>query len=315
MSARGAAGANLAIDAGQTAIKVRLDFDDGRTLDRVYPGVRTHEPLLPQLAEVAREVAEDGNAPVGVVSAGVSGLTAAEADARQLRELVATLAPARVLLAHDSITSYLGSLGDQRGAVVAAGTGVVTLAVGRHRVARVDGWGNIMGDAGSAYWIGREALDAAMRAHDGRGEPTALLDLLRAHWPVAENAYVELQSDPDRVAIVAALARSVSELAESDVVAERICVAAARELAHSVSTALWRVADADHSSAVGVSLIGGVFRSELIRTRFSDALHSSWPGARVQSPHGDGLDGAASLPRLAHDHPLSGYISVATAVT
>ncbi|GAE70420.1 hypothetical protein JCM18909_3738 [Cutibacterium acnes JCM 18909] len=61
----------------------------------------------------------------------------------------------RVLLAHDSITSYLGALGDQLGVVTASGTGVITLAVGRHNVARVDGWGYIIGDAGSAFWLGR----------------------------------------------------------------------------------------------------------------------------------------------------------------
>src|SRR5581483_2138299 len=35
-------------------------------------------------------------------------------------------------------------------------------------VACVDGWGHLLGDAGSGFWIGRRGLDAALRAHDGR---------------------------------------------------------------------------------------------------------------------------------------------------
>ncbi|MCA1845918.1 MAG: hypothetical protein LC792_22560, partial [Actinobacteria bacterium] len=35
-------------------------------------------------------------------------------------------------------------------------------------VACVDGWGHLLGDAGSGFWVGRKGLDAALRAHDGR---------------------------------------------------------------------------------------------------------------------------------------------------
>jgi N-acetylglucosamine kinase-like BadF-type ATPase len=35
-----------------------------------------------------------------------------------------------------------------------------------------------MGDAGSGYWLGRAALDAVMRAHDGRGPATALTEVV-----------------------------------------------------------------------------------------------------------------------------------------
>ena len=44
----------LAIDAGQTGMKVRVTAASRTTDDLVFEGIRTHEPLLPQLAEVAR---------------------------------------------------------------------------------------------------------------------------------------------------------------------------------------------------------------------------------------------------------------------
>jgi N-acetylglucosamine kinase-like BadF-type ATPase len=304
--------AALSIDAGQTGMKVRIERAGRAPIERVLPGVRTNEPLLPQLATVARAVAEETGDTFGVVSTGVSGLTSREADAGALLALLTDLGARRVLLAHDSITSFLGTLGDVRGAVVAAGTGVVTLGVGRTRVVRIDGWGNIMGDAGSGYWIGREGLDAAMRAYDGRGSQTLLLDLLRERWPDPETAYVQLQSDPARVSVVASFAEQVARMANEDATAARICLNAARELSHSARVAIARVADSGLAEAPVVSAIGGVFRSRLIRERFDELVLEVVPDARIVQPQGTGLDGVAALRALVDDHPLRALISVAS---
>ena len=59
-----------------------------------------------------------------------------------------------------------------------------------------------MGDAGSGYWIGRAALEAVMRAYDGRGPQTALTPVVLADFPALEDAYIELQADDERVGLV-----------------------------------------------------------------------------------------------------------------
>ena len=108
--------------------------------------------------------------PVRTVSAGVSGLTGGDDHPGGAAIGHDGLGVRRVFLAHDSVTSYLGALGDQRGAVIAVGTGVVTLAVGKP-----SRW---LGSTAGATWSAmlaagtgsaRAALDAVMRAHDGRG--------------------------------------------------------------------------------------------------------------------------------------------------
>ncbi|WP_169580866.1 MULTISPECIES: BadF/BadG/BcrA/BcrD ATPase family protein [Microbacterium] len=299
----------IAIDAGQTGIKVRVsDRTGART--RVFPGIRTHEPLLRQLAAVASETLGDTDASTVVVSAGVSGLTEREADAGALLGLVDDRRVVEVRLAHDSTTSYLGALGTVHGAVVASGTGVVTLAVGASRVARVDGWGHIMGDAGSGYWIGREALDAVMRAYDGRGPHSALRAAVEARWPDLSLAYIDLQSSEDRVSTVASFAEAVARAASAgDPVACAISVRAGAELAISVQAALRRVGE--NGETFEVCAIGGVLRSPAVADAFATRLAATGLSTRLIAPRGDGLDGAAALADLPGEHPLSDHVSIA----
>jgi N-acetylglucosamine kinase-like BadF-type ATPase len=304
----------LAIDAGQTGMKVRVRRG-ARTDDILFDGIRTHEPLLPQLVHVVRAaMAQTGLTPE-IITAGISGLTDRDADAAALLALLDDNGIRDAVLAHDSTTSFLGALGDARGAVVASGTGVVTLAVGRDAIARVDGWGHIMGDAGSGYWIGREALDGVMRAFDGRGPHTSLTGVVRERWPDLAQAYIGLQALPDRVSVVASYAAHVARLAEEgDAVARQITRAAAHELALSVTTALDRVAHSDHDR-FAVCAMGGVFRSRLLSAAFTEEMNAGvWGGAvDVVPPRGEGIDGAMALAGLSAAHPLSSAVHRATA--
>jgi N-acetylglucosamine kinase-like BadF-type ATPase len=200
-----------------------------------------------------------------------------------------------VRLAHDSVTSFLGALGDRPGCVVAAGTGVVTLAAGTTQAARVDGWGWILGDAGSGFWIGRRAIDMALRAFDGRGPRTALLDLVRADFGDPALAYLTLQADPHRVARTAAYARKVDDLAATDAVAAQVLRDAAYELVTSVVTGLSRV---DGGPDDPVCVLGNVFRSATLTSAFTDGLARRAPSHPIVAAQGTGLDGADLLDQL-----------------
>jgi len=303
-------GGSLAIDAGQSGIKVR-HADAAGASEWAGPGIRTDLPLLPQLARVMEDAVDAGRS-FAEVGLGVSGLTSDEADAGYLLAVTAQHGVRAVHLAHDSITAYLGALGDDRGAVVASGTGVVTLAVGRTELARVDGWGYLLGDAGSGYWLGRAALDAVMRAYDGRGDATALSAIALAEFPDLEHAYIELQADPGRVGRIAAYARHVADSAAADdAVALAIVSEAGRELAASVIAGLRRVGEAD-APAPRVRAVGGVFGGTALTAAFTSAVLERLPSAEIRIGEAHPLDGAAALAAVAPTSALAGHIATAT---
>ena len=226
----------------------------------------------------------------------------------ELWDATSTFGVKEVHLAHDSVTSYLGALGDDRGVVVAAGTGVVSLAVGARSVARIDGWGNLIGDAGSGYWIGRAALDAAMRAYDGRGAATAIMQVMQHEFPDLETAYMELQADPGRVRRIAAYSRFITELSPTDSVARLIVEEAAAELVLAAATGLSRVGEDEEESPV-VCGIGGVLNAPEIRSRFDRGLRDRWPLVDIRLAVGNGLTGATLLPLLSPDGALRSHVS------
>jgi hypothetical protein len=93
----------------------------------------------------------------------------------------------RVLVVNEALIALVAGARDAPGVVIIAGTG--SIVYGRNaggEAARAGGWGHIIGDEGSGYWIGREALAAVMRAADGRGPQTQLTRNILTHFDVAD---------------------------------------------------------------------------------------------------------------------------------
>jgi glucosamine kinase len=302
--------ATLAVDAGQSSIRARLHQVAGTAFQMDFPPLLTDKPLMPQLESVIREVLLQRPAENIRVAAALSGLTPFNADADSVLLASRDLGVTAVYLVHDSISGYLGCLGDRRGSAVAAGTGVVTLATGTSSYSRVDGWGNIMGDAGSGYWIGREGLEAAMRAHDRRGMHTAILDLLQEDFANLETAYIDIQSHPERIAFVASYARKIIELSEHDRVSAHIIDRATDELALSVGASL-RNTWWDPGSCPSISWVGSILSNPLMSGPLRRKLEQAWPNAEILSPRSGPLDGVARIPGLPPDHPLHPLLHVA----
>lgn len=296
----------LAVDAGQGAHLLRLVTPDG-VINGSRPGILATEPLPPQWLEaVASFLAEHPTANPTAIAIGASGLT--KITPKQL-ELLHGPGIRTVVVAHDSVADYLGALGNRTGCVISAGTGTICMAMGSNAVARVDGWGHLIGDAGSRYWIGRSALEAAMRGYDGRRQLTALTDMVADDFDDLEEAYMELQADPNRVARIAAYASLVDNLAATDRVAANILDKAAAHLSEAVQAAIRRVGLAG-TRCPRVVALGDVFKSQRVLTRFADYLTLQWPNFALTEPRGDALEGAAQMLVLPKKHPLAGRLTV-----
>ena len=305
----------LAVDAGQTEIRVALAGERDPRLTARAPGVRRMDGSSVGADDVADALCAAlealGPLPqVEAVGVGLSGFEAArEEDLRHVGELLRTrVGVARVMIASDGVTSLLGALGERLGAVVAGGTGTVCVARGPRHWVKVDGWGSLLGDDGSAFAIGRSGLNAGLRELDGRGGSQALLAAAAKRFgePAGIAEAVYRSEVPTRT--VASFARDVAQVAaDGDPTARAILASAGGELALTACAALERAFEPGEAAAVSYS--GSVFAtgSPLVDA-FTRELARMRPDATLLAPTGDALAGAALLaergPELPKDRDM-----------
>jgi glucosamine kinase len=295
----------LAVDAGQTEIRAALADVERGLRSATAPGVprmgrragpeKVAEALLAPL--VALHPLSEPLPPLGV---GLSGFEAAgEEDLRRVGELLrARLSVGRLSIASDGVTSLLGALGERDGAAVAAGTGTVCVARRGERLAKVDGWGSLLGDAGSGYAIGRAGLETALRHADGRGGSARLLRAAEHRYaPLPELTEMIYSAEVPSRAVAAFAADVAQEAAAGDPHAAAILADAAGELALTACAALGRLFEPDEPAVV--SYTGNVFRAGTpLLEPFTHEILSRRPGTEVLPPDGDALAGAVLLALL-----------------
>jgi glucosamine kinase len=115
------------------------------------------------------------------IAGGVIGVAGAGAAGRTRVTTAATTAwhaaglPGSPHVVTDIAVAYAAGTVEPAGIVVFAGTGAGAAVIDDGEIERrADAYGWLIGDEGSAVWIGREAVRAAMRAYDGRDAPTVL---------------------------------------------------------------------------------------------------------------------------------------------
>src|SRR4029450_7542857 len=107
-------------------------------------------------------------------------------DSRIVSAIMRRISPgSRVLVVNDALVALAAGAPGAPRIVIICGTG--SIAYGRNGegvAARAGGWGHIIGDEGSGYWIGRQAVQAVMRDADGRGPATRLTKQVLAPFAV-----------------------------------------------------------------------------------------------------------------------------------
>jgi N-acetylglucosamine kinase-like BadF-type ATPase len=230
--------------------------------------------LAAALAGIAHRI---GTEPCNVW-AGPTGLSIPGRRDWLALELTSRLPGAHVDVSNDAHIAVWGGLGDADGVAVLAGTGSIAMARARKHVARAGGWGYLLGDEGSAYWLGREAVRASLEALEGRSSPGVFTRLVvETTGTTALVPWVNGASSP--VARVASLAPLVGRGADAgDSVACDILCRAGQALAAAGIAAARQLA---LQEPVRVVCVGGVWAAG---ERLRDPFLRAWPGAHVEEP-------------------------------
>jgi N-acetylglucosamine kinase-like BadF-type ATPase len=258
----------LGIDAGGTKTVCLLADAGGRVIAEARGGGANLQAVGElEVEKVLHDVMEralgDRRIIPSAICLGIAGVDR-EDDAALIRGVMGRIGyRARLVVTNDALIALVAGAGDAPGVVIVAGTG--SIAYGRNaagEAARAGGWGSVLGDEGSGYWMGRHALRAVVREADGRDRPTRLTPLVLAHFKVQRpeelvHAIYYRKLPPQAIAAVAHTVEEAS--GEGDGVAEEILSRGARELAACAESVVARLGM--RQSPFSFVLAGGVLEA------------------------------------------------------
>jgi N-acetylglucosamine kinase-like BadF-type ATPase len=179
----------LGLDIGGTSTRALLATADGHRLGSGHgpggnPTSHGAERAAAALLAALRQ-ALSGTDP-GLVRAATLGMAgghrlATEPGARDAFDAAWRAAGLRCpyTVVSDALVAYAAGTAVPEGTVLIAGTGAIAAAVRDYTLDRVaDGHGWLLGDAGSGFWLGRQAVRVALADLDAHAEPGPLSSLV-----------------------------------------------------------------------------------------------------------------------------------------
>lgn len=291
------------IDGGGTRARIVLVDGAGNEVARCEgpPGiVDAADPVA--AADVAAQLVHAAVGEAGV-SLPLDGLCCGLAGAGRNPErdavseaLSGACVARRVLVVGDAEAAMADAFGDAPGVLVISGTGSIAWARnGDGGCIRVGGWGRHIGDEGSGYRMGVDAVRAVLRAFDWREGATSLTEpLLAATRCSTPDDLVRFSATASK-ADFAALAPVVLNAADSgDAAAARIRGDAVAALVELAATAVARI----RLESAGIALAGGLIDANgPLHRPLRAALRVALPDAAVRDGTVDAARGAAWLVR------------------
>jgi len=296
----------LGIDAGGSKTVALVADSNGRIVGEGRAGganLQTDGEL--QVEKVLHEVIErainDRQTPPDAVCLGMAGVDR-DNDGRVIGDIMRRLGfRQNTLIVNDALIALVAGAGPSPGVVVISGTGSIAFGVShRGLAARAGGWGPTLGDEGSGYWIGRRALEAVVRAADGRGPSTTLTEKVLEYFSLSRPDLLvsEIYHQPHGRRTIASLGPEVDRARlEGDLVAGEIMSDAADELAKAAASVITRLDM--RGERFPILLAGGMLK------------RSEWLTAEVERRMAEVAPRSEVLPLM--EEPVIGAVRLATA--
>lgn len=295
----------LGIDGGGTKTECAIG-DEQRILTRGVGGTIKIKKIgkdaaKKTLAALVREACTNASIASSDLTSTCIGISGASIpEVREWSEHVMNqLVSGNVTVVGDTIIAHRAAFHGGPGVLVISGTGSNVLGFNEQgRSARAGGWGPVISDEGSGFWIGRRAASEALRTHDA-GQSTLLLNALLSEWKLESlEDFVSLANSsppPDFSLLFPAVQRIAFE---GDALAREVLSAAGNELAQLALIVVRKLWLASQSATVATT--GGVFaHSPEVRKTFAKVLGETQPTLTVNLDSIDPVLGAVEMARRA----------------
>ena len=287
----------LGIDGGGTKTELALSDPEGKVVSRLFM-----DGCNPNTVGIERmkRIIEDGiiqackDVPLSsvVVYAGIAGC-ASEIYADEIKTMLEKMSFAAFDVGSDNNNIVAAGLGNNEGITMILGTGICSYVVKKEETKRIAGWGYLFDNGGSAFHIGRDAINAYFSAYDGTGEETTLVQRIKQTFGYSNEELLKyLYSGGNK--LVSSYAMYVFEEAEKgDKVSVSILKKHIAEIARLIHASLSHFSDYDKK--IPVILGGGLTNQALLLPYLLDELGDDIKSCSIQVLDVPPVNGALEL--------------------
>lgn len=231
----------------------------GRNLNPLNIGWKAFSGHFTDL--VKRTLAEVDKKQIAGVCAGLAGSGAESVRKKAEIEIRRHFLTAKVFVISDALATLWGAFRGRSGLILIAGTGSICLGMNAEGcIERSGGFGPLAGDEGSGFWIGMEAIRAALRTVDKRASANSLMRIVSEQFNLQDirELIPELSAKKIKPVRIAVITPKVIQLSAEDAYAKKIIKEAGEHLARLVK------ATAEKLELKGglLALCGGLWSSE-----------------------------------------------------
>lgn len=198
----------------------------------------------------------------------------------------------RFTVANDCVNGWAGSLNAKPGINLVLGTGQIGYGVDEEgNSMRSGGWGPLLGDEASGYYIGLKLLNHFTKMSDGRSDKTILYDIIKEKLDLKDDMEIIDKAEKMKRDEIASLSRIFTEALDKE---DPYC----KELLDEISKEAAAVIDSiikglNFKEEVKVSYSGGVFNlgDRLIKKIEEKSKNK----IKIEKPYTDPSEGALIL--------------------
>lgn len=283
----------IGVDAGGTHTTAIAYDEQGKKIATAEAGqgniIIDYEGGINNIANAVLNIENQVGENPQKVLVGIAGISIYGHEPEVSGEISARIGHVPTRAITDAVLALYNGLEGEDGALVIAGTGSIVNGLQNGKLISVGGYGQILGDEGSAYQIALSAMKKALLSYDKR-EENPLIDMFTSYFNVKRmedcNAPFYKMSRTE----VAAMAVPVAKLADKGIdEAVEVIREQAELLANDILICFSRYAD---PKPMRIALTGSVLaNNEMARNMIEDYVHAEYPDAIFSVSNGQNARG------------------------
>lgn len=290
----------IALDGGGTKTDGVLINKKGKILKRIKAGssnpnkVGIKESIL-VLKKIISHLAD--RKKIKLAFLGLAGGLERDFDARKkIEKELKKYFRFPIIVEGDQKIGFLAGTDKKEGVLIIAGTGAISMGWRNEKEIISGGWDWLLGDQGSAFWIGKKALEKVIKILDGREkEKTILKDLILKNFNIKrEKDFYQKFYKKDFVEKVASISKLVDFCAKKgDKISTEILRESGKELSKMAISVIKKLKF--EKKNFPLVLIGGVFKSKIVLLEFQKEIKKVAKNGEFIFPKKEPIFGAIKL--------------------